>query len=235
MSAATPVLPPVVLLHGAGGNAATWAPVLDRWPAGQNIVVVDLPGRGSRPGEPARSAAEAAAQIRGDLPEGALLVGHSYGGAVALELVLADPGGWAGLVMVSSASRLGVSPQILALVQAATDAAPASLDFAFGPQCPATVRAEYGLRAATTPAASTLADWVACQGFDRRASVPDVACPALVLHGDADTLTVPRFQARLAQDLQRSHHTALPGVGHMLPWEAPDAMVAAVYAWWRRR
>jgi pimeloyl-ACP methyl ester carboxylesterase len=55
--------------------------------------------------------------------------------------------------------------------------------------------------------------------------------PTLVLHGDQDALTVPRFQQRLAQSLPNGESRTLDGIGHMLPWEAPVAFGQAVRHW----
>lgn len=224
--------PPAVLIHGAGGCAATWAPVLPHWGPGDHAV--DLPGRGSAQGVPAASAAEAARALEG-LPEGALLVGHSFGGAVAIEAALAAPERWAGLVLVGSGARLRVAPAILEAVAAATPSAPFRLDFAFGPDADLAVVAAYHAAAAPVPPATALADWRACDAFDRRERLGELALPVLVVHGDADRLTPPRFQEWLEQAIPGTSRAVVPGAGHMLPWEAPEALVAAVDRWWADR
>lgn len=224
--------PPAVLIHGAGGCASTWAPTLSHW--GPQDRAVDLPGRGAAPGAPAATAAEAACSLD-DLPGGALLVGHSFGGAVAIEAALAAPERWAGLVLVASGARLRVAPAILDAVAAATPAAPFRLDFAFGPDVDLAVVAAYHSAAAATPPATTLADWRACDAFDQRSRLAELALPVLVVHGDADRLTPPRFQEWLGQAIPGATRAVVPGAGHMLPWEAPAALVGAVERWWAAR
>jgi pimeloyl-ACP methyl ester carboxylesterase len=76
--------PPVVLVHGsvAGGEAA-WAEQMAlaaRW----TLLVIDRPGYGRAP-DVEREDFEVDAQLLAEvLPEGAHLVGHSYGGVVSL-------------------------------------------------------------------------------------------------------------------------------------------------------
>jgi pimeloyl-ACP methyl ester carboxylesterase len=55
--------------------------------------------------------------------------------------------------------------------------------------------------------------------------------PTLVVHGSEDVLTPPRFQAMLEEALPHATRVVVEGRGHMLPWEDPAAVAAAVRAW----
>lgn len=223
--------PSVILLHGAGGNAATWAPVLDAW-AWADVWIPDLPGRGATPGAPCATVEAMAAWLaaQGDaLPwRDPVVVGHSLGGAVAMALAVERPG-LMRFTFVSSGARLKVAPAILAAVDAATDAAPFELTAAFGADAPAAVVSRYLTDAASTPAATTAADWHACNGFDLRAALPGLRDPAIIAYGAADRLTPAKRQAWLAEALDAPLH-AVDGAGHMLPWERPAALSACVRA-----
>lgn len=221
----------VLLLHGASGNATTWDPVLRA--TGLQARALDLPGRGDSHGPPRdrveHTAAWLAEQLSGTDP--AVVVGHSYGGAVALQLALDAPDRVRAVVLVASASRLRVHPSILEAVAASTPEAPYRLDAAFSENTPADAIAAYHRLAATTPPASALADWTACNHFDVRARLGELTFPVLVLHGDQDVLTVPKHQALLADALAAGTRQVVPGAGHMLPWEAPTAFAEAVSSW----
>lgn len=80
---------PVVALHGGLGTAASWGAVAERLADGHEFFLVDRRGRGDsdRGGDAHTLATEvedARAVLRVAGP-GAVLLGHSYGGAVALE------------------------------------------------------------------------------------------------------------------------------------------------------
>ena len=95
----------VVLIHGASGNAATWD--LEPW-SWADTVAIDLPGRGDSPGPARERVADTAGWLREELARRGIskpiLVGHSYGGGVALQLALDHPDAVGALVMVSSAA-----------------------------------------------------------------------------------------------------------------------------------
>jgi pimeloyl-ACP methyl ester carboxylesterase len=92
--------PPVVLVHGsvAGGEAA-WAEQMAlaaRW----TLLVIDRPGYGRAP-DVEREDFEVDAQLLAEvLPEGAHLVGHSYGGVISLLAASLRPGAVRSLTVV---------------------------------------------------------------------------------------------------------------------------------------
>ena len=72
----------LLLLHGLGANGRVW----DAWP--QPRVAPDLPGHGSAPGLPSYTFGSMAAAVARTLPvrRNVVIVGHSLGGVIALEL-----------------------------------------------------------------------------------------------------------------------------------------------------
>lgn len=109
VTAGRPESPEAVLLHGAGGSAALWYPVLPALAQRRHVVAVDMPGHGETaipswpsPGTLERMLEWLAAFL--ERVEWPLLIGHSLGGYMALlhfarlrprvpGLVLIDAGG----------------------------------------------------------------------------------------------------------------------------------------------
>lgn len=61
-----------------------------------------------------------------------------------------------------------------------------------------------------------------------KSALPAIGVPVTVLSGDADRLT-PRWHAELiVERTADARLVPIPGVGHMVNWESPDAIVAAV-------
>jgi pimeloyl-ACP methyl ester carboxylesterase len=84
----------VLLLHGIGSSAATWWRMrADLTDLGLEARAIDLPGHGGRPAPPAARVADLVDAVRVDLAAEPvdLLVGHSLGGVVALELARRAP------------------------------------------------------------------------------------------------------------------------------------------------
>jgi pimeloyl-ACP methyl ester carboxylesterase len=105
--------PALLLIHGLGGNMAHFTYEVTRQLAHHHrVVTVDRPGSGysaRRPGTPAglREQAAALAALIGRLElEQPLVVGHSYGGAVALALALDHPELVAGLSLLAPLTHL---------------------------------------------------------------------------------------------------------------------------------
>ena len=104
--------PPVVLLHGASGNLRDWtlgalAAIAER----HDVIAFDRPGLGftGRPVAARPAAGAQAALLRDALArlgvERATLVGHSFGGAVALAWALDAPETVAGLLLLGAPSQ----------------------------------------------------------------------------------------------------------------------------------
>jgi pimeloyl-ACP methyl ester carboxylesterase len=200
-------------LHGSGANHHYFAPLAEH--LGQRALVIpSLPGRCGSDGTPPSTPAEAARWVREvlcelDLPP-VVVVGHSYGGAIALELALmqaalpAERRMLDGLVVISSGSRLSVDPRHRDMLSP-----PGSADLRD------VVRA-----LALTPMVISACDFAACDGYDRTDAVSRIAVPTLVLAG-ADDLVAPVQHAHdLARRISGSRFVELPGLRHHPPLEA---------------
>lgn len=97
---------PVVLLHGSGSTSAQWRALADRLSTRFLVLAPDLYGYGGTgpwPGHGDFSLAAEAAMVQAlldSLDEPAHLVGHSYGGAVALQVALTQPRALRSLALV---------------------------------------------------------------------------------------------------------------------------------------
>ncbi|GAA2866493.1 alpha/beta hydrolase [Streptosporangium fragile] len=96
---------PIVLIHGARVSATMWAPVLSR--LDRPATAVDLPGHGTRRGEPftMEAAASAVADAIDALGGRALVAGLSLGGYVGIATVERFPDRVAGLVAMGCTAR----------------------------------------------------------------------------------------------------------------------------------
>nr|WP_249731817.1 alpha/beta hydrolase [Roseococcus sp. SDR] len=225
-------------MHGIGGRAALWAPTVAAL-APRPVIAMDMPGYdGTRPaltGFP--ELADAAAAL---LDGPADVVGHSLGGMIALELALRHPDRVRRLVIVASSPAFGsrdpaFREAFLAARQKPLDeglgmagVAAALVPTMLGPAAdPGAAPAAIAAMASVDEAAyrTTLATLTS---FDRRADLPRVTQPALLIAGEADQTAPPRGMARMAEAMPDARLLVIPGAGHLLPLEAPDAFHAAL-------
>ena len=222
--------PRVVALHGWGRTHRDFDAVL----AGLDALALDLPGFGATPppDEPwgAEQYAAAVLPVLEGADEPVVVVGHSFGGRVAVHLGASHPERIRALVLT------GVP---LLRPPGATRRKPAA---AFrvaralhrrgllGDARMEALRQRYGS-----------ADYRAAQGVMRavhvtavnetyEAELRSLRCPVELLWGGADT-DVPPAVAEAAAALVpdgRARVTILDGVGHLVPTAAPDAVRAAV-------
>lgn len=217
--------PTFVLCHGAGGNEHSFDALLDAL-AGRRCFIAALPGRCGVPGPPLTTVAQMADYVleasRGaDVGDELVLVGHSLGGAVALEAALRQDARVVGLVLMATGAKLRVHPQILEIMQRAVeDGATAELGtMAWRGATDAGLIEESVAAGRRTPPEAALADWRAANAFDRMARLGQVAVPTLVLAGAEDALTPQKYARFLADGIAGARLELLDDAGHMFPLE----------------
>lgn len=250
--------PDLLLIHGASGNLNDFTMgFAQRLARRYRVTALDRPGLGHSTGGPgledpaaqARRLAAAAAALGVTRP---IVLGHSYGGAVALAwalaggpvapgaLVLASgaampwPGGL-GPLYPATASRLGRA----LLVPLITAFAPpgqitSALRSVFAPQpVPPGYGAHLGvgliLRRDTYHLNARQVNGLKPYLRVMARHYPGLGLPVELIHGQADRIVPAHIHAEAAARLlPRAHLTLLPGIGHMPHHVAPDAVIAAI-------
>jgi len=221
---------PIILLHGAGGNRHSLGPLLDALP--EPRVALELPGRLDTPGTAPETVSDAADWVAERLShtDRYVLVGHSYGGGIAIELALRHEPGLAGLVLLGTGARLRVHPIILEVVEAsaARGEHPPPSPALWRPDTDPGFRDELETLFRLTPPESAVVDWRAANAFDRLSDVETITVPTLVMSGAADVLTPPKYGAYLAERIPGARHVVLPEAGHLFPIERAAEVARAI-------
>jgi pimeloyl-ACP methyl ester carboxylesterase len=141
--------PSLLFIHGAGGNEEIWEGQATFFEGKHSIFRLDLPGHGrSDPkGEDRISSYAQWARLGSEklFPKRPfVLVGHSMGGAVVLELALNPPEGLKGIVVVGSGAKLGVTRAIFQMLSENPEAFFQAIDqFAFSSAAPVALRERF--------------------------------------------------------------------------------------------
>jgi pimeloyl-ACP methyl ester carboxylesterase len=229
----------VLFVHGAGGNSLAWGfqKSLDRV---CEVVLMDLPGHGRSPGEGFREIADYAGCVASTIEENGLagcrLAGHSMGGAIAAHIAVERPGLLSGLILVGTGARLRVFPQILeGMLKDKEKTVRAIMGYAFSKKSPpAFVDAAVAVMMAA-PKEVIHGDFSACDGLDMMEAVKSIELPTLIIVGEDDLLTPPKYSEYLAQQIRGSQLSVIRDAGHMVMLEKPEETNRAIEAFIARR
>ena len=258
LEAGPPDAPPVVLLHGLGATGASMLPVLADLMADHRVLAPDSPGFGASaaprgPYTPAWFAAWVEAFQRATGSRGAVLVGNSLGGRIALEAGLTRPRSVRALVLLTPSPAFRrlrqyvpfvrlVTPQLASLPVLlhsrlaaeglkAMFSDPSRLpDTWFDAFADETVRvlADRAHRVAFLSCARQiyLEDAYGRNGFWQR--LPGLLPPALFVWGDRDRLVPSSFARHVADALPSAGQVVLEDCGHVPHVEHPADTMAMV-------
>lgn len=250
--------PDVVLIHGASGNTRDFTLSLMQALAGRyRVIVFDRPGLGysdriDNAGATIRQQADllsrACAQLGADKP---IVLGHSYGGAVALAWAVHCPDRIAALVPLAAASQVWdgplpryyrllshrwVGPLVIPYLTAWVPDARVGreLESIFTPQLPppgygAHIGAGLTLRRASLRANALQRAHLNREIRDLVPAYPGICVPTEILHGSADMIVgLPVHSVPLSRQIPGARLTVLPGIGHIPQHVAEPHVIAAI-------
>jgi pimeloyl-ACP methyl ester carboxylesterase len=230
----TETAPSLLFIHGAGGNGEIWERQAVFFEGKHSVFRLDLPGHGgSGPrGEERISAYSQWVRLSSQklfAQRPFVLVGHSMGGAIVLELALDPPAGLQGIVLVGSGAKLAVTRAIFQMLSENPEAFFETIgQFAFSSATPMAVRERFVRMTRTCPPPVIFNDFKACDRFDIRSRLPEIKVPTLVLCGEEDQLTPVKYSRYLHENITASRLVLIPHAGHMVMAEQPETLNRAV-------
>lgn len=246
-----PGQPCIAFVHGAQHDHSVWI-LQSRYFAhhGYSVLALDLAGHGrSAAPLPARVEDHAdlvTAALRELAPARVLVVGHSMGSLIALEVARRLPERVAGIALLATAYPMRVSDALLAATRENPAAAmdminlwshsPSIAPFAPRPGNPApgfnivweNLRLMQTI-AARNGAAVLPTDFAACNAYQGGLDAARaLSCPVLFVLGAADSMTLPKAAQPLIDAVAHKTVVTLPATGHAMMAENPDAVLAAL-------
>jgi len=222
--------PPVLFLHGFGGESGHWGPLRGAL-GSMTSIAVDLPGHGASAGTgpdvPAllldADLADLAAELDGS--GGAVVVAHSLGALLALRLAIAAPHRVRGLVLLTTGFPFRVHPELADQLDRGESGAGFLAGALRHPHDTAALDlVSAGFRRMRRPGQAG-AVWGIGVGETEVGDLSRVRAPALVVVAGRDVVTSPRKGRALAAALPAAELVVLPDAGHYAHLEEP-ALVA---------
>jgi pimeloyl-ACP methyl ester carboxylesterase len=251
--------PPIVMLHGASSNLEVMRPLGERLARDHRVILIDRPGHGwstrarasdSTPAIQGRMISEVLTKLGIGR---AIVVAHSWSGALGLRLALDDPDRVAGLVLLAPVAypwRGGVGKynELIATP-------------VIGPLFAYTITLPFGALLARSGARGVFLPQTMPDGFVKDTATPlllrprefiansrdlvtlkaavaeqaprygTIRAPVTIITGDADKTVSTDIHSRpLAAAVPHAKLIVLPGAGHMIQNAAPDLVIAEIEA-----
>lgn len=217
---------PLVFIHGAGGSTLSWAFQRPHFEGSYTVILADLPGHGNSEGPSCDSVGGYADALKDALTinqvPAAFIVGHSMGGAIAIDLAMRYPALVRGIVLIGTGARLKVYPEILeGIVKDKEKTARMIIDTAFSPGFPEQLKEKVFTEYMKNDAKTVFDDFTACDGFNVMGQLESLSVPALVICGKEDRFTPVKYSHYLTDTITGAGLVLIEGAGHMVMIERP--------------
>jgi pimeloyl-ACP methyl ester carboxylesterase len=227
--------PTLVLLHGAGDAAGSFASIVDKLVPRYRVVIPDLAGHGhSGPAAGPLSVGQVLAGVEAVLREGpqepVILVGNSLGAWVALLYARQHPDRVARIVLVNGGALVGERQDLSLMPKTRAEAAAlmtqlrdSSADPIPGYVLDDVVReANAGPIARLSQTAGSMGEYL----LDGK--LHDLAVPVDLIWGESDKLFALTYARRMMAQLPASRLTTIPSCGHVPQQECPTRFRASL-------
>jgi len=215
----------ILFVHGAGGNHQYWTYQLQYFGNNHLAMAVDLPGHGQSQGESASDISRYTAFIKEFFERligcPFILVGHSMGGAIALDFARRYPERLSGLVLVGTGARLKVLPAILKTF-AAGNVFRELLNYLYGKDAPRQLLDMTRKDMEMVSPKVFFNDFSACNNFDMQDSLGHIKTKTLVVAATEDTLAPVKYSEYLHENIPDSKIEIIDQAGHMMMLEQPE-------------
>lgn len=221
--------PTLIFIHGAGGDKTQWE--LQRiyfQKLGWGVVTLSLPNHGNSNNIKDISILNYSKEVSKLITQLKLtqitIVGHSMGGAIALNLALSSSTNLIkSLVLIGTGAKLTVSPIFFEFIESDFNKALAFMNkYAYNKSTSNEIKTsnEEILRRSGSPV--LLQDFKACNSFDIRNEISTISLPTLIICGENDMMTPCKFSTFMHEKIINSELSIVSNAGHFVFLECPN-------------
>lgn len=226
--------PTLILLPGMPLDAAMWEHQRHHLAAVADIIVPDLTG--------ADTIAALAGGVLAAAPGRFALAGLSMGGYVAMEIMRRAPDRVTRLALMDTNPFPDTAEQTANRRAAVELARQGKFRQVVAANMPRMIHPLHMGNQTLVESIHAQAERVGVEGYarqqaaiitraDSRPGLPAIACPTLVLCGEADALSSVEVHADMAAAIPGARFVPVAEAGHMAPMEQPQAVTALMYDW----
>lgn len=229
-------IPPIVLIGGALCDHKLWDPMRRSLPnLSCRMLVLNY--------SDFRSAKQAARSLLPTLPDHFALAGFSLGGVLALELQAQAPERIAGMMLIATNARADTDSKAHSR-RLAVEAAEREGIVAYVQRVlwPISISHSKVRHERLRDIFCSMARQAGLDTFDRQTDIAllredslprlsSVRVPTVIISGGEDFLNPSGSQVEMVEGIVGARWVILPGVGHLIPLEAPDTLAIALREW----
>lgn len=209
----------IFFLHGLGGNIYNWAYQIKYFSESYQVIALELPGHGRSPGKGATTISEYTGLLRGFFEamhlNDVILVGHSMGGAIALDYAIKYQDSLKALGLVATGAKFEISTQTLIKMKDNIESIFGALDKAKEKM------KDIDERLVTNDVNVMMGDVVAARKFNVTSQLSTIQIPTLVVYGTEDPLIQISMAEYLRDHIPGAQLELIKGAGHMVMVEYP--------------
>jgi pimeloyl-ACP methyl ester carboxylesterase len=229
----------IIFIHGAAMDHTVWIQQSRYFSHhGFSVISLDLPGHGRSEGTPFNEIQKLSEWINKVINKlnlyKPIIIGHSLGALIALDLAAELKDKISGLVLLGVSSPMPVHDKLMASALENDDSAfdmintwGHSVNSKLGKnQIPGLWLMGASIRLMKNSSAGILySDLTAVKNYCNATSMASkIVCPVLVLIGKEDKMTSPKSSLKLCKEIRLSQSKIIEGSGHMLMTEKPDTI-----------
>ena len=221
-------IPPVLLIHGAGGSHLSWPSEIRRL-SGFDVYAIDLPGHGKSDGHGEQSIQAYAEHVLRWMETlnqyRVIMVGHSMGAVIALTIARMNPARVAGLGLIGVGTPITVPVD---LIENLSNPAMASAalnqikTLSFSPNAAPRLVELASRQLADTRISVLRGDFLACARFNVEDILEQITLPVIVIAGAQDQMAPLQYHQLLTKKLKGAVLSTIPDTGHMVMLERPQ-------------
>ena len=228
--------PTVLLIHGVGLRAEAWGAQIDGLARGFRVAAIDMPGQGeSLPRKCKPSLTDYTGAVAGCLEGPSVVIGHSFGAMIALDLATKHPEHIVGVAALNAIYRRDKAARAAVIARAqsldgrnlADPTPPLSRWFGDTPS-PARAACESWLRHVDPAGYKAAYTVFSHEDGPSDAALRALNCPALFMTGGQEPNSTPAMSRAMADLVPNGQYATIEDAAHMMPMTHKAAVMARI-------